>query len=105
MTAVARARDAEWVLLLCEDCGRPFHLTARQGRAIRAEKRSARCRSCRRVVKQVVVSSEHYEFWLSRFTMSELVEIAEWAWGDVDTWKPGWRDGIVFDDPPSLPPL
>lgn len=105
MSTVARARDEEWVLLFCEDCGRPFHLTARQGRAIRAEQRSARCRLCRRVTKVVSVRSEHYEFWLSRFTLGEIVEMAEWSWGDIDTWSDDWRTDIVFDDPPALPPL
>lgn len=105
MSTVARARDAEWVLLFCEDCGRPFHLTARQGRAIRAEKRSARCRACRRVTRTTEVRDEHYAYWLERFSLAEIVEMAEWSWGDVDTWTSSWRDGIVFRDPPSLPPL
>lgn len=90
LSAMARPRDEEWVLVLCEDCGRPFHLSARQGRAIRAEKRSARCRLCRRVVKRQRVEVHHYRFWQARFTDAEIVEIAVCCWGELETWVPDW---------------
>lgn len=77
--------------MLCEDCGRPFHLSARQGRAIRAEKRSARCRLCRRVVKRQRVEVHHYRFWQARFTDEEIKEIAVCSWGELDTWVDDWR--------------
>lgn len=94
-------RVEDWVLLLCEGCGRPFHLSARQGRAIKQEKRSARCAACRRVNRRLRVRTSDYEFWLERFTEAEIVAIAEYSWGDRDTWPADWRGSLVFDPPPA----
>lgn len=101
--AASRKRDEQWVLLFCEDCGRPFHLTARQGRALRAEKRSARCKPCRRIERKLTVTEADYEFWLTRFTDDEICEIADASWGDPQTWDPGWRREFVFASPPQFP--
>lgn len=97
---MSRARDNDWVLLFCEDCGQPFHLSARQGRAVRADKRSARCKLCRRISRKVTVQAEHYLFWMARFTDAELIELAEASWGDMQSWPDDWRGDIRFTTPP-----
>ncbi len=92
----AKVRAPDWVLVLCEDCGRPFHLSGRQGRSLRAEERSARCLPCRRV-NGARVTQEHYDFWLDRFTLEEIAVMAEASWGPTASWPADWRAGFRFD--------
>lgn len=99
---MARPRDEAWVLLLCESCGRPFSLSARQGRAIRQEKRSANCKMCRTVHRRIVVEPQDYVFWLERFSLAEIVDMAEDSWGHPDSWTDDWRRDIEFAPAPPL---
>lgn len=35
-------------------------------------------------------------WWLDRFSIRDIVEMAECAWGPREFWDETWRDGYVF---------
>lgn len=119
-----RARDAQWALVFCESCPRPFTVKARAARAIRAGTRTALCESCvlerrqenlRRArearagqqaelpepdadgKRPLRVTSEMRVFWWFQFSDAEIVEMAEDMWGPRSKWDESWRDGYHFD--------
>ncbi len=93
----ARATEP-WTLVSCEECGRTFHLKPRAVRALIAGDRSARCDRCIFGLP-LVVTDEERRFWLERFTVGELVEIATACWGSPAAWDDSWRAGFTFTIP------
>ena len=94
-------RRATWVLILCTDCGRPFPLSDRAARNLRAGKRSGRCDRCREA-EELVVTQEHYDFWLAQFTDAEITVMIQCSWGPPEDWTDEWRSGFRFPDPMEI---
>lgn len=88
----------------CDVCGNEFGVKPRQARAIRAGTRKQTCTFCVGTgggKRLIPVKGIHRQFWLERFSMQEILEIAEAAWGPVADWTPEWREGFVFECEPS----
>lgn len=88
----------------CEDCGHVFSVRPRQARAIRAGTRKQRCSFCREPreggARNFRVTALERQYWLDRFSVEEIVEIAEFCWGPRSTWTEEWRDEFVFEQDP-----
>lgn len=95
MPTLERPWEDRCAIIMCEDCGRVFSVRARAERAIRRGERTAKCHMCRRGVP-LVVDDVMRAFWLSLYTMAELVEIAEASWGPRSDWPESWRKGFTF---------
>ena len=77
-------------MVLCSDCGGLYEASPRTLREMRQQERLPRCAQCRRPFEHMVTNVEKL-FWLERFTMAQMVEMAEAIWGDRHRW-PEWRD-------------
>lgn len=84
---IGRAQLAEGVrvLVACQFCGSPYGVSPRTFRGMRQERRLPTCRTCR-TPRVVFVTDAHRHFWLDRFTIREIVEMAEEMWGPRDKW-------------------
>jgi hypothetical protein len=80
---------------MCSECGRPFSVRMRAYRKIRVGERLPVCHLCSYDVP-LVITDELRLFWLERFEMDEILQVAEHAWGPRKDWGDGWRDGFEF---------
>lgn len=78
-TAVAEAPR----LVRCGACGGDFELSARRVRHVRAESLPLRCRSCRTGRVTPEPTEAHRRWWLDRFTVDEIREMAAALWPDA----------------------
>ena len=109
----ARERDHRVTIHSCGVCGRVFSAKARVSRDIAAGRRDALCdahREQQRVcpdepIEQTVewVPWAHRHFWLQRFSLGEIVEMAEMIWGPRHTWEPDWAVWFEFERQPPPP--
>jgi hypothetical protein len=98
-----RSYEQRAALIECIICHRIFSVRMRAARAIKAGQRKPVCHLCAGGVV-VVVDDAMRSFWLEQFTMDEIRQIGEWAWGPVAKWDPSWRDGTGFM-PTTIPGL
>jgi hypothetical protein len=66
----------------CPDCGGMREVTNRQYRRILREGADSRCSVCRSMIRPVVISPSHRNFWLNTYTTEWIVETAAMIWGD-----------------------
>lgn len=84
----------------CDLCGHEFGVKPRQARAINAGTRKCRCSFCRTddgAPREFKVTSAERQFWLQRFSLEEIVGIAELCWGPVRDWDESWKAEFVFE--------
>ena len=81
MTAVAFSEA--WVELRCSDCGDVYTLYARRAFEYRREGREPRCRTCRRPERPPPDEGDR-RYWLERFSLAEIRELAAGIWGHDD---------------------
>jgi hypothetical protein len=62
---------------VCGECGGAFELSARRARVHRNEGNARRCRDCRSIHSQVVVTEALRKWWLDRFTVDEIRAMGE----------------------------
>lgn len=67
------------VVHVCE-CGTTFELSARNTRIHRNRGTSPRCDRCRYGTKPPKVTDAHRRYWLERFTLDEIRELAGAIW-------------------------
>jgi DNA-directed RNA polymerase subunit RPC12/RpoP len=72
----------------CATCGDTFQLSARNIRAARQAGRPIRCRRCRGHSTTRRVREADRRFWLERFTLDEIQELAQAIWGQDRTPSP-----------------
>jgi hypothetical protein len=60
----------------CGSCGGGFELSARRARIYRNEGTAPRCSDCRSARSQVVVTPALRRWWLDRYTLDEIREMA-----------------------------
>jgi hypothetical protein len=88
----------------CGTCGGDFELSARNIRAARAEGRQPKCRRCRYGHKPPKVTQGLRDYWTSRYTHAELVELAAGLWpqgslvGSVDSETAPGQHGTLKRD-------
>ena len=109
----ARERDHRVTIHSCSVCGRVFSAKARVSRDITARRRASLCdvhREQQRAmpdepVEQTVewVPWAHRQWWLRRFPISEIVEMAEQIWGPRERWDPDWALWFEFERQPPPP--
>lgn len=85
-------------MLGCEGCGRRFEIKSRAYRSYLAGERTALCRYCdtRKGIPRPVVKNEHCLYWLERFSVAEIKDLAEACWGQREFWEAGWREDFEF---------
>jgi len=66
----------------CRDCGDEFELSARRARDHRNADTTPRCRRCRYGAKPPKVTQAMRDYWLERFTVDEIRELAGAMWPD-----------------------
>lgn len=64
----------------CSVCHIRYDVSARSFRDIKARRVQARCLIHRRKARTQTVTATHRRFWLDRFTMAEICEMAEAIW-------------------------
>jgi hypothetical protein len=82
-----RTKDGErlwWVP--CVTCQSQYSVRPRTLREMTASGRDPICALCRRGVK-FQMNKWHLRYWLHRYTLEELLEIAQEAYGDVHMWS------------------
>ena len=67
-------------LVTCRDCGGDFELSARRARDHRKAGTAPRCRPCREGHEAPKVTQEMRDWWLERFTVDEISELAARMW-------------------------
>ena len=65
--------------MACGDCGGSFELSARRARAYRSAGSAPRCAGCRST-REPKVTPAMRRYWLDRFTLDELRELAAGLW-------------------------
>lgn len=82
----AESGDRLW-WIPCVTCTLQYTVRARTLRDMITSGRDPVCALCRKGVKFVKLNKWHFRYWLNRYSLSELLEIAESAYGPVDTWR------------------
>lgn len=67
-------------LVVCEGCGAAFELSARNVRANRQAGKPLRCRRCRGTSETRTATEADKRWWLERFTLDEIRQLAEAIW-------------------------
>ncbi len=67
----------------CGDCGEAFELSARNVRAARTQGRELRCRACPGAPAKTEADARMRRYWLERFTLDEIRELAGAIWPDM----------------------
>jgi len=67
-------------MVSCVTCGISYDVSARTGREIKAGRVKARCHLHRRRKRDLTVTAEHRRYWLCRFTLDEIRDMAEALW-------------------------
>ena len=78
MTGLLASRTGPSVEVRCGSCGDVFELSLRREYAYRKANRVPVCHFCRRPEREAP-EPEYYLYWTSRFTYTELLELAT-AW-------------------------
>ena len=73
--------EGQWIDVCCPGCGNTRTISHRQARRIAHKQASAICRSCRYPAKRGRSSVAERVFWVERFTLPEIREMAEAIWG------------------------
>lgn len=83
------------VLVACHSCGATYGISPRTFRGMTLDNkrrhdegqqpRLPTCRTCR-TPRVIVVTDSGMQWWLRRFTISEIVDMAEDMWGPRDKW-------------------
>lgn len=80
VTAVTKPRPSVLVDVRCSQCGDVERISERWYRTKQAQGTAHRCRLCRSVhVRQP--TSAHYNYWLERYTLEEIQDLARAIWG------------------------
>lgn len=82
-----RTHDGErlwWVP--CVTCRGQYSLRPRTLRDLIKSGRDPVCSFCRMGVR-VKITRWHLRYWLNRYSLAELLEIAETAYGPIETWR------------------
>lgn len=66
---------------MCADCGVPFELSARNTRIHRNRRTSPKCDPCRDGARPPRIMQAMRDYWLDRFTVEEIREMAAANWG------------------------
>jgi hypothetical protein len=82
------------VLVQCSICGIRYDVSARSWRDIKAGRVEARCVLHRRRSRQLTVTATMRRYWLDRFTIDEICEMAEAIWPRPSQRAP-MRDGYM----------
>ena len=80
-STVAERRRQSDVEVRCVECGERYTLSARRALEYRREGREPRCRECRRPARQPPSAADR-RYWLERFTLEEIKELANAIWGE-----------------------
>ena len=64
----------------CVDCSGDYELSAGAARAQQRQGREPRCRRCRRTSDEPSPTAAHRAWWLERFTLAEIQEMALALW-------------------------
>ena len=70
------------MLVRCSACGGDFELSARQARDHRSAGTTPRCSRCRYGTKPPQATEKMRRWWLDRFTVDEIRELAAGLWPD-----------------------
>lgn len=81
--------EKKTALIYCSTCPATFFVSARQVRAIKNGERTSRCPDCIRHDRvRVKATGAHHRYWTSRYTVDQIVALAEGMWGPRETWPP-----------------
>src|SRR4029079_7564622 len=71
------------VRVRCGECGGAFELSARNARVHRKRGSAPKCSRCRYGAKPPKVTQAMRDYWLERFTLDEIRELAAAMWPDL----------------------
>lgn len=83
------------VLVECSVCGIRYDVSARSYRDIKAGRVTPRCIIHRRRRRAATIRAEHRRFWLDRFTLDEINEMAAALWPRPSQRGP-MSDGVLL---------
>ena len=78
----------------CCVCHIAYDVSARSHRDIKTGRVQARCTLHRKRTRRATATAEYRRFWLDRFTMDEIVEMAQALWPRPSQRAP-MRDGLI----------
>ena len=67
---------------MCGGCGDAFELSVRREYEYRKAGKAPRCATCRRPKNEKPPTPAVYAYWLERFTLEEIEELAAGMWPD-----------------------
>lgn len=80
MSSVTITRET--VVIRCPDCGGTRQISVRQRRRIRNSRVvTSRCSICRTIKSPAEVTKADRDFWLDRYPMEWIREVADAIWG------------------------
>lgn len=80
MDTIAKPRASTLVNIRCEECGDIDRITDRQYRRKLYEGRPHVCRICRVTTVRKPTTAD-YDYWLDRYSLDEIKDIAQAIWG------------------------
>ena len=85
--AIGKVEATGQMLVACSSCHGPYAVSPRTIRDMRVKNRLPVCPHCR-CGTPINVSPDDLVFWLDRFTIQEIVVLAEEIWGPRHKWGP-----------------
>jgi hypothetical protein len=80
MKTITARKPPRRVTIVCSECGDMEQINDRSYRRKIAEGRPHICRLCRQV-RAVVPTETHRNYWRTRYSQQEIVEMANAIWG------------------------